>query len=235
MTIAVFVTIWAPAAASNSMSNDFLDRPLTFLQAVPEVISVDLYVPETGGVAEFKDDPAPALMLQVDTHDADDAKDLIQKDAFQRLILARAAYSEPVDKVSLDILETVHFPLPGHARPPPRTARTSFVVRYYGPTADEAAFVRFYTEHHPLLLATFPDIRNVLCYLPLNWQSTGEVADSRVILGNEVVFDDLEALNRALASDVLPRLRAEGKQFAKFGRSTHHAMRRERVYTRGEL
>ena len=110
----------------------------------------------------------------------------------------------------------------------------SFVVRYYGPNDDVAAFVRFYTEHHPLLLATFPGIRNVLCYLPLDWQSTGKVTDSRVILGNEVVFDDLAALKRALASDVLPRLQAEGRTFAKFGRSTHHAMQRERVYSGSE-
>ena len=46
-----------------------------------------------------------------------------------------------------------------------------------------------------------------------------------------ILFDDLQALKRALASEVLPRLQEEGRTFARFGRSTHHAMLRERVYS----
>jgi hypothetical protein len=45
------------------------------------------------------------------------------------------------------------------------------------------------------------------------------------------VFDDLAALNRALESDVLPLLIADGKRFASFGSNGHHAMRRERIDT----
>jgi hypothetical protein len=59
------------------------------------------------------------------------------------------------------------------------------------------------------------------------------VPDSSMILGNEVVFDDLDALNRALESDVMPVLRADGKRFAEFGFNTHHAMRRERIHANG--
>ncbi len=107
-------------------------------------------------------------------------------------------------------------------------------MRYYGPTDDQAAFVRFYTHNHPPILATFPGIRNVLCYLPLDWRSNKKVPDSSLILGNEVVFDDLDALNRALESDVMPQLRADGRRFAEFGFNTHHAMRRQRIHAKGE-
>ncbi len=55
-----------------------------------------------------------------------------------------------------------------------------------------------------------------------------------MILGNEVVFDDLDALNRALESDVMPRFKADGERFAEFGSNTHYAMHRERIYTSGE-
>ena len=233
MTIAVFTNIWATESSPEELRRNFLEQQLEYLQSESVVESVDLYMPAKGEVPSFDDGPPAALIIQADVQHAADARKLTQSERFQKLLADKSTYSPLVEKVSVDILETVHFPIPGHQAPPPRTATLSFVVRYYGPTADEAAFVRFYTEHHPLLLATFPAIRNVLCYLPPGWQITHEVTDSRVILGNEVVFDDLESLNRALASDVLPRLKAEGKQFASFGCSTHHAMRRERVYTRG--
>lgn len=233
MKIALFITIWTAQISSADLRSYFLDQPLTFLESVPEVVSVDLFVPEIGDVTLFDESAAPALMIQIDMMNAPDAEALIQSDDFRRLILAESAYAAPIDKLALDVFETVHFPIPGHQTPPLRTAPLSFVVRYYGPTDDEAAFVRFYTENHPPILATFPGIRNVLCYLPLDWRSTEMVPDSGMILGNEVVFDDLAALNRALESDVMPVLRADGKRFAEFGFNTHHAMRRERIYANG--
>jgi len=232
MTIAVFINLWAAEADSSELRQKFLQQPLAYLKTAPGVESIDLYLPAGGDVPQFDDGVPPAMIIQADLPDAASARALSQDGRFLRLVANESVYSAQVEKISVDVLETVHFPIPGHQTPPARTATMSFVVRYYGPAEDEAEFVRFYTEHHPLLLATFPGIRNVLCYLPPGWQLTHEVTDSRVILGNEVVFDDLAALNRALASDVLPKLRAEGKQFAKFGCSTHHAMERERIYTR---
>ena len=234
MKIAIFVSIWTTQISPADLRSHFLDQPLAFLEAVTEVVSVDLFLPEAGNVVLFDDGAGPALMIQIDMENASDAQALVQSDEFRSLLLAEAGYSGPIDKLALDVFETVHFAIPGHQTPPPRTAPLSFVVRYYGPTDDEAAFARFYTENHPPILATFPGIRNVLCYLPLDWRSTKNVPDSRVILGNEVVFDNVDALNRALESDVMPALRADGKLFAAFGHNTHHAMRRERIYDHGE-
>ena len=234
MKIAVFITIWTTQMSSADLRSHFLDRSLAFLQAMPEIVSVELFVPQPGNVALFDEPAAPAIMIQIDVKSASDAQDLIRSDDFQSLILAESAYAAPVEKIDLDVFETVHFPIPGHLTPPPRTAPLSFVVRYYGPTEDQAAFARFYTENHPPILATFPGIRNVLCYLPLDWRSTRQVAESGMILGNEVVFDDLDALNRALESDVMPVLKADGKLFAEFGFNTHFAMHREQVYAASE-
>lgn len=234
MKIALFITIWTAQISPADLRSYFLERPLTFLESVPEIVSVELYLPEAGQVALFDQADAPALMIQIDMNNAADAEALLQSGDFRRLILSESAYAAPIDKLAVDVLETVHFPIPGHQTPPARVAPLSFVVRYYGPTADGAEFARNYTENHPRILATFPGIRNVLCYLPLDWRSTKDVPDSSLILGNEVVFDDLDALNRALESDVLPRLRADSSRFAEFGFNTHHAMRRERIYTKGE-
>ncbi len=234
MKIAIFVTIRTTRVSPENLRNYFLDQPLAFLSAVPKVVSVDLFVPEAGNVESFDDGPAPALLIQIDLNSESDAHDLVELDAFRRLILDQAAYGGPIDNIALEIFETVHFAIPGHQAPPPRTAPLSFVVRYYGPTDNAAEFVRFYTENHPPILSTFSGIRNVLCYLPLDWRSTKDVSDASVIIGNEVVFDDLDALNRALESDVMPVLLADGRRFANFGFNSHHAMHRQRLHTSSE-
>ena len=229
MKIALFITIWTAQISPADLRRHFVDQPLAFLTAVPAVVSVDLFVPEPGDVAQFDDPASPALIVQINVNSASDAEALIQTDDFQRLIMDKSAYPAPVEKLALDVFEIVNYPIPGHETPPPRTASLSFVVRYYGPTEDAAAFAKFYTENHPQILAMFPGIRNVLCYLPLDWRSTKKVSDSSTILGNEVVFDDFDALNRALQSDVLDRVKEDGKSFAEFGYNTHYAMHRERL------
>ena len=122
MKIALFITIWTAQISSADLRSYFLDQPLAFLESVPEVVSVDLFVPEIGNVTLFDESAAPALMIQIDMMNAPDAEALIQSDDFRRLILAESAYAAPIDKLALDVFETVHFPIPGHQTPPPRTA-----------------------------------------------------------------------------------------------------------------
>jgi len=232
MTIAVFVTIWSAGMSSAELNTRILDAPLALLKTERNVNAVEIYTPESGDVPRMDESPVPTIIVQIDLDDADAAKTLVQSDKFQQVFMDKNAYPAPVEKINLEITEAVHFPLPSIAAPPPRTAPLSFVVRYYGPVRNAAEFVEFYTGHHPPILGKFPGIRNVLCYLPLDWRATGEVADDRLIIGNEVVFDDLNALNRALASDVLAEAQADGRHFQAFGESTHHALHRVRVYTR---
>ena len=116
--------------------------------------------------------------------------------------------------------------------PSPRTAPLSFVVRYYGPVKNQSEFVDFYTKNHPPILAKFEGIRNVLCYLPLDWESSTEVSDASLLIGNEVVFDDLASFKYALSTDVLEEAMADSKLFQEFGYNSHHAMHREKVYSK---
>ncbi len=232
MNIAVFVTIWSAGMSSADLNTKVLNAALEFLKTKTAVNAVEIYTPEPGDVPRMDESAVPALIVQIDMDDADAAKTLVQSDPFQHLFMDKGAYPAPIEKIKLEITEAVHFPLPGMATPPPRTAPLSFMVRYYGPVKNAADFADFYTGHHPPILSKFPGIRNVLCYLPLNWRGSGEVLDDRLIIGNEVVFDDLDALKRALESDVLAEAQADSKHFKAFGESTHHAMHRERVYSR---
>lgn len=229
MNIALFITISANTDAAAVLYHHFHGEPLAFLADRPEVSSVELYTPEAGDVPLFTDGPGPPLIAQIDVDTAEEANSLINADEFSNLIMQASAFPAAVEHIELDVFETLHFPLPGESTPPPRKAPLSFVVRYYRPTEDETEFINYYTANHPPILATFPGIRNVLCYVPVEIKSAERFPDSGAFLGNEVVFDDLAALNNALASDVLTELKADGRKFKSFGSNAHHAMRRERV------
>jgi len=232
MNIAIFVTIWSAGISSADMNDKFLDAPLDFLKGESAVHAVEVYTPEPGDVPKMDDVPAPTIIVQIDMNDSDAAKALVESDKFRSVFLDKANFPAPVEDIKLDVTEIVNFPLPGHETPPDRTAALTFVVRYYGPVKNASEFADFYTKNHPPILSQFPDIRNVRCYLPLDWKTTGEVSDNRLIIGNEVVFDDLDALNAALKSDVLPLAKEDSKHFQEYGYSTHHAMHREKVFSR---
>jgi hypothetical protein len=186
---------------------------------------VDLFVPDPEPALFFDDGPGPAAMLQISSRARADLERLAHAPEFSSLLAEEPARAAPEAELSFGLFEVLPTPVGGQERAAPRTAPMSFVVRYYGPMADEAAFTRFYVQNHPQVLARFPEIRNVFCYLPVPWDNPGLPA-SRVRLGNEVVFDDVAALNAAMSSPVMELARADSAQFPPFGHSTHHPMRR---------
>jgi hypothetical protein len=234
MNISVFVTLWVAAMSSTDLTNHFMDDPLSLLKSNPDVIDVEFYTPESAKerVHDMDDLPPPTLIVQIDFDSVEKAKQMTESDELKKLFIDKKAFAKPADKIKLEILETVHFDIPGHESPPPRTAPMSFVVRYYGPTRDGGDFVDYYINHHPQIAANFPGIRNVLCYLPIGWRDRDEVTDDSLVIGNEVVFDDLESFRKALASDVYAEMGADGKKFEPSGYSSHFAMHREMVFSR---
>jgi uncharacterized protein (TIGR02118 family) len=123
------------------------------------------------------------------------------------------------------------YPIGGEATPGPLTAPFSYVVRYHRPADDEAEFVSHYLADHPPLLAKLPEIRSVLCYLPLDAPATPALPTANIMIGNEVAFDSPEAFNAAMASPVRAELRAHFHTFPKFtGRTTHYPMMRRRLH-----
>ncbi len=235
MNIAIFVTIFSGVLSSAELSEKFTGDALDFLKSESAVRVVEFYTPEPGDVPRMEDVDPPAFIVQIDMGDADAALALVNSDKFQALFMDKNSFSTAPEEIKLEITEVVAFPLQGEAAASPRTAPLSFVVRYYGPIKNSAEFVRFYTKNQPPNLIKFPGVRNVLCYLPLDWQQEGEVFDNRLLVGNEVVFDDLEALNNALKSDVLATARDDSMHFSKhfqLENITHHAMHRARVFAR---
>jgi uncharacterized protein (TIGR02118 family) len=114
---------------------------------------------------------------------------------------------------------------------PPRRAPVSFVVRYYRPIERERQFTDYYVGHHPPIMARFPGIRNIYCYLPVACKGVSSVTPSGSFLGNEIVFDSIEDLAAALHSDVRHDLRADYRHFLPHeGEVTHFAMSRRVLF-----
>ena len=95
------------------------------------------------------------------------------------------------------------YPIGDEAMTGPLTAPFSYVVRYHRPADDEAEFVSHYLADHPPLLAKLPEIRSVLCYLPLDTLATPALPTANIMIGNEVAFAP-EAFNAAMASPFAP-------------------------------
>ncbi len=192
-------------------------------------VSLDLFLPEPEGIHLFDDGPAPAAVLEFSSAEAASLQALVQDEVFQQHCVQIPASLHSGVSVTFCLFRSLPFPISGRDSIAPRRAGLSFLVRYYGPMPDERAFQDFYTANHPPILGRLPAVRNVFCYLPQEFYSAG-LPLSEIKLINEVVFDDVEQLNAALRSDVVAALKADSAQFPPFGHSTHHAMRRDRLF-----
>ena len=102
------------------------------------------------------------------------------------------------------------------------------MVRYHHPADNVAEFVSHYVADHPPILGKLPEIRSVLCYLPI--AVAGVLPPADYMIGNEVAFDSPDAFNAAMASPVRHELRAHFKSFPPFtGKNTHYPMMRRQL------
>lgn len=193
-------------------------------------VGLDLFRPEPEPVLLFEDGPGPAAVLTLSCQDAGSLRALLEDEAFHRWA-GGALPGLPGDvSASIGLFRTLSFATVGSGVKATRTAGLSFLVRYYGPMPDVGAFQNFYIKNHTPILGRLPGVRNVFCYLPEDLAcdvASSWLAPTQILLINEVVFDDVNALNAALESDIVQELKADSARFPAFGHSTHHAIRRE--------
>ena len=105
----------------------------------------------------------------------------------------------------------------------------SFDLQIY-PAQNPEEFVSHYVADHPPILGKLPEIRSVLCYLPVAQTASGVLPPADYMVGNEVVFDSPEAFNAAMASPVRLELRTHFRNFPPFtGKNTHYPMMRRQL------
>jgi hypothetical protein len=79
----------------------------------------------------------------------------------------------------------------------------TYLVAYEGPADDEAAWLAYYLEHHPPLMAKLPQIRELEIYTPIDWRCPATLRRVRHLQRNKVAFDNAEALAAALDSPAM--------------------------------
>ncbi len=227
----VHFTIFNGAESDGDAFRDWLGgAPLAAIKALPGLRFLDLYQPaEPIGDPYLDDGAGPMATLMAGFDSLADAEAASGAEAYRAVAVDRTGC--PVAATaSQEIMEMAFYPVAGESAPSPLTAPVSYVVRYHRPAENEAGFVAHYVQHHPPILGEFPDIRNVMCYLPVDWTDQCGLPAESYLLGNEVVFDSVQALSAAIKSDVRHKLRDDFNTFPPFtGRNTHYPMRRNRV------
>lgn len=195
---------------------------------------LDVYTPAGGQARDpYNDDGAGPLMLMFDFA----ARDALAAAVAGGAMAAAAGALMPDIAATGTAFERRFYPVGADAAPAPLRAPFSYVVRYHRPADDETAFVKNYLATHPATEAKLPGIRSIICYLPLDGMravdrpgaGTG-LPSAGYMIGNEVVFDDIEAFNAAMASPVRDELRAHYRAFPHFtGLNTHYPMTRRRL------
>ena len=233
MSYSLFAFYEAPVTQTPIFADDFREAVARRPQTHSRPVAIELFLPEPEPVVLFDDGPAPAAILEFTCHSFAALEGLLNEAWFRRRFLTVPLERQPTSSISFGAFRAQPSAVAGTDDVQPRKAGLSFIVRYYGPMADEAAFHDFYTANHPPILGRLPNVRNVCCYLPEKLRDF-ELPHSEVRFINEVVFDDVGNLNAALQSDVIGLLKADSARFPPYGHSTHHAMRRETLLSAGE-
>src|SRR5262249_40653787 len=108
------------------------------------------------------------------------------------------------------------FPVAGETAPGPLLAGFSYVVRYHPPAEDEAHFIAHYLADRRALRARRREIGSILCSLPARDAAPNVLPPVDYIIGNEVVFDSVDAFNAAMASPARKEMRAHFHRFPQF-------------------
>ena len=202
--------------------------------ALPGLSALDIYEPVAAGTRDpyVDDGPGPLLMAMLQFPAIATLNDALSHPRFKQSLSGRPAGVA----VTGTSLERHFFPVAGSAGSGPLRAPFSYVVRYHHPAQNVAEFVAHYLADHPPILSKLPEIRSVLCYLPIDGGGggggSGVLPAADYMLGNEVAFDSPQAFNAAMASPVRHELRAHFKSFPPFtGRNTHYPMMRRQIAT----
>jgi hypothetical protein len=195
--------------------------------ALPGLTAVDLYQSVRGNTHDpfNSDGPGPLLiaMLQFPTQQKLEAG--LADPRFKQSVATRPGLTTTGTS-----FERRFYPVAGAPNPGPLRAPFSYVVRYHQPAENVEEFVSHYIADHPPILGKLPEIRSVLCYLPIEQTAAAVLPPADYMVGNEVVFDTPEAFNAAMASPVRFDLRAHFRNFPKFtGKNTHFPMMRRQM------
>jgi uncharacterized protein (TIGR02118 family) len=216
------------AGEAEAVRRSFEARPAKLWRKLPQLQRCDAYFPSTPDANDpYVDDGAgPQVICMLSFGEAEALCSALVTDDFRRGLSGLP----PDASITADAMLQKFYSTEGETDAQVLDAPFSYVVRYHRPAEDERAFVAHYLADHPALLSRLPNIRAVLCYLPIDWQDPNALTSADYMLGNEVAFDSIEHFNAAMQSPVRQEMRAHYRKFPPFsGRNTHYPMMRMRL------
>lgn len=229
MTIAYFLTFAAGAARLDAADKA---KVLAIVAATPALLKGLVFTPETTRDPYSNDGPSPALALELYFADLPPLEAaLAPRGHLQALAAPDTLPSLAGAAVTQQAMLARAFPVPQpQFQTPPGALPGTYLVHYAGTAQDLNAWLWYYIEHHPAVMARFPGIREIEICTRLDW--CGFLPWPRVdyMQRNKVVFDSAAALTAALNSPVREEMRADFRNFPPFtGPTAHFAMATQTV------
>ncbi|CCE05724.1 conserved hypothetical protein [Bradyrhizobium sp. STM 3843] len=222
--ISLFMTFSDPRGERQVEPND-LAAVAALVGSVPEMTEGLLFTPLEQSVDHpYRADglgPAFALQLRFSNLFACEA-------AMDRgSVLARLAVGAGLSglaglDVTHQVMLTRAFPVEAAAYPASTNVSCSYLVHYPGPAEDMNAWNLHYLEHHPAIMRTFPNVRQVEIYTRIDWVDRLPSRRVEHMQRNKLVFDSPDALSLAVNSEVIKRMRADFLQFPPFSGGNKH-------------
>lgn len=224
MPIAWFITVHNPGDATLRASAEDLARFREILRDTPDLERGVVFTPEQTHDPYLDASVPPQLAAELyfantaQFEAATAANGYLQRLATLDLLpsLAGAAIHQQAMFARV-------FPVPDtRPRNAPGQPTCSYLVAYEGPTDDLNAWLAHYVEHHTVIMARFPDIREIEVCTPSDAASHMPWPHETCMLRNRVVFDSAAALAAALASPVRHEMRADYANFPPFSGEVFH-------------
>jgi uncharacterized protein (TIGR02118 family) len=186
---------------------------------IPTVNPADPYVDE--------DKNTPSCILQWYFNDLGELETALEADgpiyrALRELQLAQF----DTQSFTQQIMAVRRFAPPQHKPLLDGEERCSYVVGYEGPARDFSAWLTHYLTHHPPLMLQLLGLRELEIYTRMDSRSGLPFAHVGFMQRNKVVFDDADALARALTSPVRDAMRGDFHALPTYdGATPHYQMR----------
>jgi hypothetical protein len=227
MTIAYFLTFHDKATPALRLSDAEHRRVLDIVRTTPRLARGLVLTPWDISGLYFDDGAPPQLAFELYFADIADLEAVLADDGHLQALAAPGALpSLKAAEVTQQAMLARAFPVPdARFRTPPGQPFCSYMVHYPGAAEDLNTWLAYYIEHHPVVMARFPGIREIEIATRIDW--CGFLPWPRVdyMQRNKVVFDDGPALAAALKSPVMQEMRADFHKFPPFtGGNVHFPM-----------
>ena len=222
--ISLFMTFSDPAG-ERRISSDDLAAAATMVGSIPGMTEGLLFTPLEAGVDHpYKGDGAgPVLALQLRFADLFACEAAADREGVLAVSAAGACLPSLAGlDVTHQVMLTRSFPVDVSAHAPGTVTPCSYLVHYPGPAEDMNAWNLHYLEHHPSIMRTFPNVRQIEIYTRIDWVDRLPSRRVEHMQRNKLVFDSPAALAHALGSDVIKHMRADFVKFPPFAGGNRH-------------